>query len=671
MRWWLTTLTLTTAIVASGIQASAQPLTIWWLSFVVNGSAQVPIRINPATGLVDLDNGVFVDSRFPSLSADGRQVVFQVGSGLNAQVWQAVWDAANGRWQVNFAPIPQTDPPQPLVGVRPVISADGNHIAFASVQDYGFGNNNRWQIYVLDRLQNRIVPISFLWQDTDGDGMRDTFVPSLGNCIPVSISANGRIVVFLVEWLPDDDLANPNHQPADPLFGDHPPLQQESRLYIVDTDGDGRHELVPIPPTNQPYKWLVLIHDRDADGNGIYDETSIGATITFVGSYDEPQIDNDGDNRLNEEPIDGIDNDNDGRVDEDPPEFAPPAAFAVSANGRFIAFATTYDNDGDGQIDEDPIDTSDNDGDQRTDEDPVDEQWRIIVLDWQQGLALVIDNAYMPVLSDDGTYIAYLTPTQIDNDGDGRLNEDPIDFDPNGSPIDNDQDGLANEDPPETYLQTSMDLVVRQLIDPTTGQPPAQVREIRLSGLQLPTQFGTADGSAGWGYSDWWGAVTVAVDPINPNVVYAAFHAWSTDLVDLTLVRSDLVVDGNANAPRLKFYQGVPNIFLARFNFTDFDTNPQAPNRIQLWRLTEWTDQQQMDKRRGLPVSMEPVIGPQTQYRLTLAPNLLPTISFANPDPNDPRLWRLFVAFQSLAPFDQQNDTNGLWDIYLADVLLP
>ncbi|MFA0745573.1 MAG: hypothetical protein LASZOEIN_002384, partial [Candidatus Fervidibacter sp.] len=186
MRWWLTTLTLTIAIAVSGIQASAQPLTVWWLSFVANGNAQVPIRINPATGLVDLVNGVFVDSRFPSLSADGRQVVFQVGNGTTAQIWQAVWDATNGRWQVNPVPIPQTDPPRPLIGFHPVISADGNHIAFASVQDYGFGSNNKWQIYVLDRLQNRIVPISFLWQDNDGDGMRDTFVPSNGNCVPVA-----------------------------------------------------------------------------------------------------------------------------------------------------------------------------------------------------------------------------------------------------------------------------------------------------------------------------------------------------------------------------------------------------------------------------------------------------------------------------------------------------
>jgi hypothetical protein len=589
MRRWLTTLTLTIAIAASGIQASAQALIVWWLSFVVNGNAQVPIRINPATGLVDLVNGVFVDSRFPSLSADGRQVVFQISNGLNAQVWQAVWDAANGRWQVNSVPIPQTDPPQPLAGVHPVISGDGNHVAFASWQDYRPSDPNqppfpdppKSQIYVLDRLQNRIVPISFLWQDTNGDGIRDTFVPSNGNCIPVSISANGRIVVFLA--------------------------QSPNALNIVDAEGDG----VSDPVTNPPSGWLVIVHDRDADGNGVYDEMGIGATKTLIASYGW-----------------------DANINQ--PVLVSVGSVSVSANGRFIAYATPDANNP--------------------------ELWRVLVRDWQResntpqnpadfGILWQIDNALVPALSDDGMYLAYLTPQQLDNDGDSQVNEDLIDG------MDNDKDGKTDEDPIDLYPQTTMDLMVRQL----TGRPPTQIRELRLSGLQLPPQPGTADGSAGWGYSDWWGAITVAVDPRDPNFVYAAFHAWSTDLVDLTLVRSDLVVDGNANAPRLKFYQGVSNIFLARFDFT-----PNAQLPVRLWRLTGWSNQQQ----RGLPVSLQPDPTVQ-QYRLVLAPNLMPAISFVNPDPSNPNLWRLFVAFQSLSPFDQQNDTNGLWDIYLADVLLP
>jgi hypothetical protein len=621
MRQWLTTLTLTIAIAVSGIQASAQPLTVWWLSFVANGNAQVPIRINPATGLVDSVNGVFVDSRFPSLSADGRQVVFQVGNGTTAQIWQAVWDATNRRWEVkpifdddgdNRAsedPIDgndndndgRVDEDPPEFGIHPVISADGNHIAFASWDDDrdgavdedpldGQDNDGdgkidedppKSQIYVLDRLQNRIVPISFLWRDTNGDGMRDTFVPSNGNCVPVAISADGRIVVFLA--------------------------QSPNALNIVDADGDGTPDPVNNPPSDPPSDWLVLIHDRDADGNGVYDEAGIGATRTFVGSMGN-----------NGNPL-------------------PAASVSVSANGRIIAFATP---------DPDP-----------NNPDNPDENWRVIVRDWQNGDQVEIPNAFAPALSDDGTYLAYLQPT-------AALNE-----------------------PSPTYLQSKMNLVVQRIErDPNTGRLTLGP-SLSLTDLTLPAQSGTADGSAGWGYSDWWGAVTIAVDPRNPNVndprnpnvVYAAFHAWSTELIELqnALLRDD---DGDGRLdedpingrdddgdgrvdedPPVNFYQGVPNIFLARFDF--------GSNSVQLWRLLPPSSSPTPDwASRALPVSLE---RNGTIFRLPLAPSLLPAISFVNPDPNDPRLWRLFVAFQSLAPFDQQNDTNGLWDIYLADVLLP
>ena len=115
MRWWLAVIALTTTALVGWAQQP--PRRIWWLSQGANLNGQ------PA------------DSRFPSISADGKSVVFQVGSGQNAQIWQAVWDANNATWQVNFVPVP-TAPSQPSVGIHPVTSADGNHIAFASWQDY-------------------------------------------------------------------------------------------------------------------------------------------------------------------------------------------------------------------------------------------------------------------------------------------------------------------------------------------------------------------------------------------------------------------------------------------------------------------------------------------------------------------------------------------------------
>ncbi|MEM1544429.1 MAG: hypothetical protein QW795_07080, partial [Candidatus Bathyarchaeia archaeon] len=162
MRWWLTILALTTTIVASGAQP---PLTIQWLSRPVGNQ----------------------DSRFPSVTADGSIVVFQAGSGDKAQIWLAAFDPNTNQWRSDFVPIPNTN--TPLLGLHPVISADGNHIAFASLQPYGGLNStgNKQQVYVLDRTQNRIVPISVLWMDSDNDGIRDdplvnpnAYLPSLG-----------------------------------------------------------------------------------------------------------------------------------------------------------------------------------------------------------------------------------------------------------------------------------------------------------------------------------------------------------------------------------------------------------------------------------------------------------------------------------------------------------
>ena len=537
MRWWLTILALTTTIVASGAQP---PLTIQWLSRPVGNQ----------------------DSRFPSVTADGSIVVFQAGSGDKAQIWLAAFDPNTNQWRSDFVPIPNTN--TPLLGLHPVISADGNHIAFASLQPYGGLNStgNKQQVYVLDRTQNRILPISVLWSDTDGDSARDTYTASLGNCVPVYISANGRIVVFLAEWLPD--LQTP---------------PQTSALNIVDENGDGVAEHVPPPPNNASGFWLVLVHDRDADGNGIFDEAGIGSTTTRLASYDDAN------------------------------NLVPVSSVHISANGRFIAYSTPMS----------PVNP--------------DERWRIVVRDWQSGVALSIDNAFAPSLSDDGSYLAYLSPTQIDNDGDGQVNEDPVDG------ADNDNDGLVDEDSPEFFPQATMDLVVRRLTDG---------RELRLSGLQPPFQAGVSDGSAGWGYSDWWGAATVVdgadVDPQNPNVAYVAFHSWTSNLIDLTSAALD-------PQSKVNFYRGVPNIFVARFDF--------ANNDVNLWHIVpagpQWA------KPKGLPVSLE--LTANNTFRLPLGASLMPTVSFANGR-------QLFVVFQSLAAFDP-NDNNGLWDIYLATVPLP
>ena len=108
----------------------------------------------------------------------------------------------------------------------------------------------------------------------------------------------------------------------------------------------------------------------------------------------------------------------------------------ISAHGYDIM---GQDDDGDGRIDEDPVDRQDNDGDGQVDEDGPDP---------------VILMSLSPVAPQPALFGALLsTPpwsggkgryqsVDADDDRDGRLNEDP----PDG--VDNDGDGLVDEDPP-------------------------------------------------------------------------------------------------------------------------------------------------------------------------------------------------------------------------------
>jgi hypothetical protein len=336
----------------------------------------------------------------------------------------------------------------------------------------------------------------------------------------------------------------------------------------------------------------------------------------------------------------------------------PAASVSVSANGRIIAFATPAN----------PV--------------SPDENWRVIVRDWQNGDQVEIPNAFAPALSDDGTYLAYLQPT-------AALNE-----------------------PSPTYLQSKMNLVVQRIErDPDTGRLTLGP-SLSLTDLTLPAQSGTADGSAGWGYSDWWGAVAISVDPNDANLAYVAFHAWvaelprdndgdgrvdedpingrdddndgltdedpPTDLIDLQRVHRNLFVslDGMNSPDPLRVYQGVPNIFLARFNFAAGDVRMWLllrPSPNWSWRGLPISLENGLDDDRDGRIDEDPVDGRDNdgdgrvdeddEFRLPLAPSLLPAVSFVNGN-------RLVIVFQSLVAFDA-NDTNGLWDIYLADVLLP
>jgi Tol biopolymer transport system component len=130
---------------------------------------------------------------------------------------------------------------------RPQVSADGRWLVYY---------DQSGQVYVKDlTITDTADPnyppklISYKnWSDADGDGVRDGTPEPSGIAILPAISGSGRIVAFLSR---DPDLNDPQ--------------------------GDGNGPAAPTPP---PGRWLIYIHDRDADGNGTLDEAKVGGTTT-------------------------------------------------------------------------------------------------------------------------------------------------------------------------------------------------------------------------------------------------------------------------------------------------------------------------------------------------------------------------------------------------------
>lgn len=132
---------------------------------------------------------------------------------------------------------------------RPQVSADGRWLVFYQADTTT--NPPTAQVYVKDMTDPNAAPrlISYKgWTDTDNDNIRDGApTPSSGAVLP-AISGSGRIVVF---------------------------LSQDGALN--DPKGDGAGTPAPAPP---PGRWLIYIHDRDADNSGSFDDAKVGGTTT-------------------------------------------------------------------------------------------------------------------------------------------------------------------------------------------------------------------------------------------------------------------------------------------------------------------------------------------------------------------------------------------------------
>ncbi|MFC2079630.1 hypothetical protein ACFLSZ_06590, partial [Candidatus Bipolaricaulota bacterium] len=233
--------------------------------------------------------------------------------------------------------------------------------------------------------------------DTDGDADGDG-IEVLG----FSTSRQG--------WIPTTDLFGRTINVTYPACGCMNPLDPDTdddgledgyednnhdgNFDFLPSDFDYEQDLLPGPPQPNPNETNPCNPDTDTDDLTDYEERYQAQVFDFYANWD-----NDGDGLYNEDPVDGIDNDEDGLIDEDPVE--PPF---------------------------NPTNPLDHD---------TDNDWLL-----------------------DGFEVKYLCVelecSQLDNDTDAAINEDPIDG------IDNDGDGLIDEDP--------VDFVIRfvPMLDPTS-----------------------------------------------------------------------------------------------------------------------------------------------------------------------------------------------------------
>ncbi len=244
--------------------------------------------------------------------------------------------------------------------------------------------------------------------DTDGDAVADgierlAFSTSRQSLIP-TVDLFGRPI--LVNY-PEANNVKVDCGCMDPLIADtdndglsdgYEDRNHDGNFDFLPSEFDHQDPL-PGPPIPYPTETNPCEADTDHDGLTDFEERMQRQPLDF---YPPLPVDNDNDGAVDEDPVDGIDNDYDGLIDEDPSEGPIELTF-------------------------NPTNPLDHD----TDND------RIL----------------------DGPEVYWvctaITCSQLDNDIDGLINEDPIDGQ------DNDGDGLIDEDP--------VDFTVRSIsmLDPT------------------------------------------------------------------------------------------------------------------------------------------------------------------------------------------------------------
>jgi Tol biopolymer transport system component len=238
-------------------------------------------------------DGENLNSDASGMSADGRYVVFDsastnlVGSDINNTLDvfvhdrdadnDGIFDEPGAIRTVLVSEVFGSQLPGP--SFDPSISANGRYVAFTSVVSKDAHNRYiETDIFVHDR-------------DFDGNGIYDEPGAGKTRTVRVSVSDSGA---------PGNALSRA------------PSISADGR--VVAFHSTSTNLIDGLGGLDQPDTWDIFVHDRDADGNGVFDEAGGISTTLVTHLYAEPII-----------PV--------GQGD-------PPC---LSADGRYVAFTSTFD----------------------------------------------------------------------------------------------------------------------------------------------------------------------------------------------------------------------------------------------------------------------------------------------------------------------------------------
>jgi Tol biopolymer transport system component len=367
--------------------------------------------------------GGYGDSYTPSISSDGRYVAFDSEADLVEE------DTNDGDLDVYVYDRDAATPTTTAVSVigpglenegetgeyhsyNPSISADGMRVAFESYAGDLVENdtNNDFipvlDVFVRDLDDETTVLVSGTTDDIPEAPSRaeGDWSSGNGNSQNPSISADGRYVAF--DSNADNLVENDSNYERDVFVHDldtgdtvlvsvnsegEQAVGDESS-YAPSISGDGRYvafysDAYNLDPVDEPdYNYNIFVHDRDANGDGDYDEQDVEGGISTV----------------------RITKSLDGTGDADGDCYDP----VISEDGRYVAFYSDADN---------LVETDTNDGYDVFVHDLQTGETELVNVSSDEEQAEYGSDSYVTGLSSDGRYISFTSDAEnlVDDDENG------------------------------------------------------------------------------------------------------------------------------------------------------------------------------------------------------------------------------------------------------------